>query len=71
MNNNKLIFKSKKKCNQTKNISYPYKKLIGGAVKKKDVNCTKRNPYPPCDDGFEIGGHDKSKPGCCYKSKKN
>ena len=25
------------------------------------------NPEPPCKEGYEVGGEDKKKPGCCYK----
>lgn len=55
--NDKKILKSKKKNNIGKK---------GGTIK-----CTKRNPYPPCDTGYEIGGTEKIKPGCCYKISKN
>lgn len=41
-----------------------YLNLIGGS------KCNKTNPKPPCKMGYEIGNKNRTKPGCCYKSKK-
>ena len=67
MGNNKKMWKSirnKKGVCQWKQV-----KSLSGKEQNKKSKCTKRNPEPPCKEGFELV--EKKGKACCYIEKKS
>tara|TARA_Y100000389_G_scaffold9587_2_gene8910 strand:- start:25 stop:1224 length:1200 start_codon:yes stop_codon:yes gene_type:complete len=67
MGNNKKMWKSirnKKGVCQWKQVKSPI-----GKEENRKSKCTKRNPAPPCKDGFEV--LEKKGKTCCYKKKRS
>ena len=66
MGNNKKMWKSirnKKGVCQWKQVKSP-----SGKEQNRKSKCTKRNPEPPCKEGFELV--EKKGKACCYKEKR-
>merc|ERR1712138_8026 len=66
---NLCCYKEKKTQKDDKKNTKNKKKVNKNTKNKKQTTCTKRNPSPPCKEGFIIKKNKKGNE-CCYKGTK-